>query len=81
MLVAFIIGLPILVPLLFSHEFLPIVSMTQLAALSMYLKVLTLPVAYLTLARGQSRAYFVLETLYYVFFVFSSWFCYVHWGL
>ena len=81
MLIVFIIGLPILVPLLFSHEFMPIVAMTQLAALSMYLKVLTLPVAYLTLARGRSRAYFVLEAVYYLFFVFATWFCYVRWGL
>lgn len=81
MLVAFIIGLPLLIPLLFTNEFLPIVAMTQLSAMAMYMKVLTLPVAYLTLARGRSKAYFILETSYFVFFVLVSWVCYEHWGL
>lgn len=81
MLVAFIIGLPLLIPLLFSNEFLPIVAMTQLSAMAMYMKVLTLPVAYLTLARGRSKAYLILETSYFVFFVLVSWVCYEHWGL
>lgn len=81
MLVAFIIGLPLLIPLLFSNEFLPIVAMTQLSAMAMYMKVLTLPVAYLTLARGRSKAYLILETSYFVFFVLVSWVCYEHRGL
>lgn len=81
MLVTFIIGLPILIPLLFSNEFVSIVPMTQLAATSMYMKVLTLPVAYLTLARGRSRSYLLLETAYFVFFVAAVWVCYEQWGL
>ncbi len=81
MLVAFIICLPVLIPLLFSSEFVSIVPMTQLAAMSMYLKVLTLPVAYLTLARGRSKSYLFLETVYFVFFVVAVLFCYERWGL
>ena len=81
MLVAFIMCMPLLIPLLFSREFLPIVQMTQLAALAMYLKVLTLPVGYLTLARGRSRSYFILESAYFVFFVLTSWLCLERWGL
>jgi len=81
MLVAFIIALPVLIPLLFSSKFVPVVSTTQLAATAMYLKVLTLPVAYLTLARGRSKSYLFLETAYYVFFVVITWFSYRHWGL
>ena len=81
MLVAFIIGLPVLIPLLFSKEFIPVVATTQLAATAMYMKVLTLPVAYLTLARGRSKAYLFLETTYFVFFVLITWFCYRYWGL
>lgn len=81
MLVAFIMCTPLLIPLLFSREFLPIVQMTQLAALAMYLKVLTLPVGYLTLARGRSRSYFILESAYFVFFVLTSWLCLERWGL
>ena len=81
MLVAFVIGLPVLIPLLFSKEFIPVVATTQLAATAMYMKVLTLPVAYLTLARGRSKAYLFLETTYFVFFVLITWFCYRYWGL
>lgn len=81
MLVGFIVGLPILIPLLFSEEFVPIIEMTQLAAMAMYMKVLTLPVAYLTLARGRSMSYLLLESTYFVFFVIAVIFCYDRWGL
>ena len=81
MLVLLIVGLPILVPLLFSVKFVAVVPMAQLAAMAMYLKVLTLPVAYITLARGSSRSYFFLETAYYLVFVLLIVFGFSHWGL
>ena len=81
MLAALIITLPVLIPLLFSHEFLPVVGMAQVAALAMYMKVLTLPVAYITLARGYSLSYLFLETSYFVVFVLLMVFGYQHWGL
>lgn len=81
MLAALIIALPVVVPLLFSQEFLPVVGMAQVAALAMYMKVLTLPVAYITLARGYSLSYLFLETSYYVAFVILIFFGYRYWGL
>ena len=81
MLAALIIALPLLVPLLFSPKFLPVTSMAQVAALAMYMKVLTLPVAYITLARGYSLSYLFLETSYFVVFVVLIFFGYQHWGL
>ena len=81
MLAALIITLPVLIPLLFSHEFLPVVGMAQVAALAMYMKVLTLPVAYITLARGYSLSYLFLETSYFVVFLLLMVFGYQHWGL
>ncbi len=69
MLVALLTTLPILVPLLFSREFLPVVGMAQIAVLSMYFKVITMPVAYITLARRDSLAYFFLESAYFVVLV------------
>ena len=81
MLAALIISLPVLIPLLFSAQFLPVVGMGQVAALAMYLKVLTLPVAYITLARGRSLAYLFLETSYYVVFVLMIMVGYEQWGL
>lgn len=81
MLAALIIGLPLIVPILFSPQFLPIVGMAQVAALAMYFKVLTLPVAYITLARGFSLSYLFLETFYFVVFIALIIFGYQHWGL
>ena len=81
MLAALIVALPLLIPLLFSGAFLPIVGMAQVAALAMYLKVLTLPVAYITLARGRSLVYLFLESAYYVVFVGLIVFGYERWGL
>ena len=81
MLAALIIALPVVVPLLFSQAFLPVVGMAQVAALAMYMKVLTLPVAYITLARGSSLSYLFLEASYFVVFVVLIFFGYQHWGL
>ena len=81
MLVTFMVTLPILIPLLFSRAFLPVVGMAQVAALAMYLKVLTMPVAYVTLARGQALAYLVLESLYCVALILLLILGYRHWGL
>lgn len=81
MLVGLLMLLPALVPLLFTNEFLPVVSMAQVAVMAMYFKVLTLPVAYITLARGCSLAYLVLESLYFVVFVVSVAIGYKFWGI
>ena len=81
MLAALIIALPLLVPMLFSGKFLPVVGMAQVAALAMYMKVLTLPVAYITLARGYSLSYLFLESCYFVVFVVLIFVGYQYWGL
>ena len=81
MLTALIAMLPVLIPLLFTGEFLPVVSMAQVAVLAMFFKVLTLPVAYITLARGYSLSYLGLETAYFVVFVLLIVFGYENWGL
>ena len=81
MLLALIMLLPVLIPLLFSREFVPVVAMTQVAVLAMYLKVMTLPVAYITLARGRSLAYLLLESSYFVVLVGLIIVGYRQWGL
>ena len=81
MLVGMIVLLPVLTPLLLSEKFMPIVGMTQVAALAMFFKAITLPPAYITLARGYSLIYLVLETAYFVVFVLLVMFGYRHWGL
>ena len=81
MLVGLIIFLPILIPLLFSDKFIPVIAMTQVAALAMFFKAVTLPAAYITLARGYSLMYLFLESAYFVVFVLLVFFGYRHWGL
>ena len=81
MLVALMMSLPILIPMLFSSEFLPVVGMAQVAVLAMYFKVLTLPVAYITLARRLSLPYLVLETLYFIVLIVAVVVGYRLWGI
>ena len=81
MLVALVSGLPLLVPVLFSSEFLPVVQMAQVAVLAMYFKVLTMPVAYITLARRLSVSFLLLETAYFVVLMLAIVCFYQLWGL
>lgn len=81
MLVGMIVLLPVLTPLLLSEKFMPIVAMTQVAALAMFFKAITLPTAYITLARGYSLIYLALETAYFVVFVLLVMCGYRYWGL
>ncbi|MBR1688879.1 MAG: oligosaccharide flippase family protein [Prevotella sp.] len=81
MLVVLIVWLPLLIPLMFSNAFLPVIEMAQTAALAMYMRVLTLPVAYITLARGYSLSFLLLDGVYYVVFVLLMMAGFNHWGL
>lgn len=81
LLVGLIIFLPVLIPLLFSYEFLPVISMTQVAVLAMFFKAITMPAAYITLARGYSLMYLALESAYFVVFILLIMIGYSKWGL
>ena len=81
MLVGLIIFLPVLIPLFFSSKFLPVVAMTQVSVLAMFFKAVTLPAAYITLARGYSVMFLLLEGAYFVVFVFLIIFGFLRWGL
>ena len=71
MLVALLAALPVLIPMLFSREFLPVVQMSQVAILAMYFKVLTMPIAYITLARKDALPYLCLEATSYAIMSWS----------
>ena len=81
MLVGLIVALPLLIPMLFTHEFLPMVTMAQVAVFSMYIKAVSLPISYITLARGDSLSYLFLEAVYDVLLVGLMIVCYDRWGL
>ena len=81
MLVAMLMMLPVLIPLLFRHDFLPVVAVAQVAVLAMYFKVQTMPVAYITLARSRSLSYLLLETTYFVVLAVAIVGGYRWWGI
>jgi len=63
-LVFFIMGLPILLPLLYSGKFLPVMGMMKAMVIAMYFRALSLPMEYIALSRSDSRTYLVLELIY-----------------
>lgn len=71
MLAGLIVFLPLVLPLLYSGKFIPVVAMGQAAVLAMYLRAVTLPVEYINLARGDSKSYLILEAFYDVMLVAS----------
>ena len=81
MLAFLIIGLPVLIPLLFRADFLPVVAMSQVAVFSMYIKAVSLPVSYLMLAKGDSLGFLLLESAYDVVLVLLVVFGYDRFGL
>lgn len=81
MLTFLILALPVLMPLLYSNSFSLVVPMAQVAVLSMYFKAISLPVAYVTLARGDSVAYFLLEAAYDIMLVALIILGFNRWGL
>ena len=81
LLALLIVLMPLLVPLLFTADFLPMVGMAQVAALSMYLKAISLPVSYLQLAKANSIGYLLTEAAYDVVTVLLVVVGYRYWGL
>lgn len=81
MLVALLAALPVLIPMLFSREFLPVVQMSQVAILAMYFKVLTMPIAYITLARKDALSYLCLEATSYAIMAWSIMVGFHYWGI
>ncbi len=81
MLAALMLLLPILVPLLLSSTFSPVVPMAQVAVLSMFFRTLTLPLAYINLAKSNSVAFLILEVVFAVVFVAGIMIGFTNWGL
>ncbi len=64
LLVFFIVTLPILLPLLYSGKFIPVLGMMKITVLAMYFRAMALPVEYIALSRSDSRSYLLLEAVY-----------------
>lgn len=61
-IIAMIVGLPLIIPLLYNDRFLGMLGMTQTAALGMLFRALYLPIEYLPLSRGESKVYLLQES-------------------
>ena len=81
LLVALMVALPVVLPLLYSKAFLPILSMMQITIIAMYVRAMKLPMAYLTLAKGDSRTYLLLEGIYDVIIVVAVILAFLRYGL
>lgn len=68
-LIVFALFLPLIIRLLYTEQFLEAAPMVLCALPYMFFKAVYSPVAYLSLARGDSLVYLVMETLYNAVFV------------
>lgn len=80
-LIAFSFSLPILLPLLYSHQFMSVLGMMQVMVIAMYFRAIKLPVQYIPLAKGDSRSYLLLEGIYSVMIVCAVIGFFSLWGL
>lgn len=69
LLMLFLVAMPLLVPLFYESEFFPAVPAAQIAMFGMFMRTMTYPISFLTLAKGDTLVFVSLETLYNVLFV------------
>ncbi len=71
-LVALMFFAPLILPLLYSGEFTPVLGMIQVATLALYIRAAKLPVSYISLAKGNSILFMVIDGQYALFIVAAS---------
>lgn len=81
LLIFVVLAMPVIVPMLFSQKFIAAVPMAICASFYMFFKALTLPAAYLALAKGDSRMYMITELVYDVFIAIAIPLAFRQWGL
>ncbi|MBR4967336.1 MAG: oligosaccharide flippase family protein [Bacteroidaceae bacterium] len=72
--------LPWLFPLFFSQEVMPALQMTQIAVLALLFHIMTYPISFLPVSKGDTVTFALQETLYNVAFVSLTVFGYSHYG-
>lgn len=81
LLIFFMMTLPFMIPLLYRADFISVIPMALCASFYLYFKSLASPIAYLSLAKGDSFTYFIVEFFYDIIFVVLVIICYANWGL
>ncbi len=69
MLLGLLISLPVMLPLLYSGRFMPVLGMMQVLTAAFWIRAAKLPIAYLPLAKGEAKAYLLLESISYILLV------------
>ena len=81
MLIAMIVAMPLIVPLLTNRDFLPVTAMAICASFYMFLRCITLPMAYTALACGHSLMFLTVELIYDAASLPIIVLAYTHWGI
>jgi O-antigen/teichoic acid export membrane protein len=81
LLTFFVLAMPVIVPLLFSSKFVAAVPMAICASFFMFFKAMTLPTAYLPLAKGDSLMYMMTELVYDILIALAIPYAFKFWGL
>lgn len=80
-LIFFLTALPIIVPILYSNEFLSVIPMVVYSSIFMLAKAFDLPISYLALAKGDSRTYMVIELIFDVMIALLIPYAFRNWHL
>lgn len=81
LVMAFLLAQPIIIPVLYTCEFMPIATICVMAGLFQLHRSVTLPLEYVSLAHGRSVVFFFLESCYKVILIVSTYFLYDVFGL
>ena len=81
LMVICMVAMPLLLPLLYSGKFMAVTGMMQFVVLGMFVRAVSLPIAYLPLSKGDSVLYLVVEAVYDVMVVGLTVVAYNLWGL
>lgn len=76
-----VIAMPLIVQLLYTEQFAQSGLMATYAIFYLFFKAMTLPVAYLSLANGDSKTFFIADSLYAVFIAIAIPFAFARYGL
>ena len=72
--------MPWLFPLMFAQDFMPALQMAQLALLALLFHIMTYPISFMPVSKGDTLTFALQETAYNVAFVLCTVFGYRYYG-
>ncbi len=69
LLMAFVVAMPLLVPLFYDAEFVLAIAMAQFAMFGMFMRTMTYPISFLPLVNNDTLVFVVLESVYNILLV------------